>query len=1137
MAGDCFDYDRVVKDPEIYEENRLPAHSDHVLYASGRELDAALSVTGSGTEGPAAPAADPGRAGRSSLRMSLDGLWNFTYAKNYDLSPKGFAAPDFSCEGWDEIRVPAHMQMEGYGAPVYTNRAYPWDGHEEVLPGEVPHEVNPVGNYVKYFTVPKPWSGQRVGISFQGVECGFAVWLNGQYVGYSENSFDPAEFELTPYLNRDNNGLNKLAVQVFSYTSGSWCEDQDFFRFSGIYRSVYLYVIPPVHLWDISIVPLLNDDFTQADLEITSKAQGCGCLEYVMKDAAGNRVVEGSAAFGADPASLASVRTALPVSHPRLWSAEVPYLYTLTVTVKDTAGTVIEVTRQNVGFRRFELKDGLMKLNGQRIVFKGANRHDFGSKAGRVPDREELIRDITTMKRFNINAIRTSHYPNDSLLYELCDIYGLYLIAENNLETHGTWEPYALKHRVGYDYVLPGDHEEWKGMMLDRVNSCWQRDKNHPSILIWSCGNESYGGSILHAMAQRFRDLDPHRLVHYEGIFNDRRYPDTSDMESQMYTPAAGIEQFLSEHPEKPFICCEYMHSMGNSTGAMHKYTDLTDTEPRYQGGFIWDYVDQSIWKKDRYGKDFLAYGGDFDDRPNDGNFSGNGIVYGGDRLPSPKMQEVKFNYQNISVEFIGTHGAAPGVFRESDKTAAAASGFSPAGEIPSCTSFVIHNKNLFINTNTYACAAILAENGVEILRVPMTLAVPPLCAETFAVPRELMDVMQEEENAAATGIPLKSGTLSSCGSSGEAGGAAAPEFALMISFYLKEDTLWAKAGHEVAFGQYVYPKKVCRRTDIATASSVGSEIRVGAGAGLYGACSRPVCPPPVRIVRGKHNLGVRGDGFSAIFSYEKPSMISYVYGGVEMLKVSPMPNFWRAPTDNDNGSAMQFRYAQWKTASLYLTGKPLDGTKKANMQIEETDRTVNVTYRYVMPTMPMSSCSVTYEVFGDGTVQTTLHYDVIKELGDMPEFGILFKLDADYDHLTWYGLGPEETYADRKKGAKLGIYANRVADNLSHYLVPQECGSHCGVRWAKVMNRKGRGMLFCAADEMSFSALPWTPHELENAAHEYELPPVHYTVIRAASEQMGVGGDDSWGARVHPEYLLDISGGVLEFTFTFRGI
>lgn len=361
--------------------------------------------------------------------------------------------------------------------------------------------------------------------------------------------------------------------------------------------------------------------------------------------------------------------------------------------------------------------DGLMKLNGKRIVFKGVNRHEFSSITGRVPNRDEVIKDIVTMKKNNINAIRTSHYPDDSMLYELCDIYGIYMIAENNLESHGTWEAYN-KGYVDLDFVVPKDKPQWREMMLDRANSCYQRDKNHPAILIWSCGNESFGGKTIYEMSQLFRQLDKHRLVHYEGVFNDRSYNDTSDMESQMYTPVAGIEKFLAEHPEKPFICCEYTHAMGNSCGAMHKYTELSDREPRYQGGFIWDYIDQSIYKKDRYGKWFLTYGGDFGDRPTDGDFSGNGICYGGEREASPKMQEVKFNYQNISVDF------------DSDYI------------------FTVTNKNLFVNTSVFDAFAILLADGDEVYRTKLQISVPPMDRASYEVPVTLKNSMIDVEKS-----------------------------------------------------------------------------------------------------------------------------------------------------------------------------------------------------------------------------------------------------------------------------------------------------------------------------------------------------------------------------------------------------
>ena len=1020
-----FDFN-IVKNPEIFEQNRLPVHSDHDCYLSEYERN----------------------AGESSLYRKLDGIWKFSYAKNMALAVNGFEKEEYDCRPWDDIRVPAHIQMEGYDAPQYANVQYPWDGKQNAVPGEIPMEFNPVASYVRYFSIPENMKGHKICISFQGVESGFAVWLNGSYVGYSENSFDPADFDLTPYIRED--GENKLAVRVFKWTSSSWCEDQDFYRFSGIFRSVYLYMIPEIHVKDLSVVPVLSDDFSEADVELSMKIEGKGRAKISLLDGT-DTVYSGEISCEKDTVSTFHVK------NPKLWSAELPYLYTLRLELRKDDGTVCEIITQNVGFRRFEMIDGIMKLNGKRIVFKGVNRHEFSSVTGRVPNREELLRDIITMKQNNINAIRTSHYPDDSALYDLCDRYGLYLIAETNLESHGSWDAY-LRGRADKDYIVPKDHENWLPMMLDRANSCYQRDKNHPAILIWSCGNESYGGKDIYEMSQLFHRLDPHRLVHYEGVFHDRRYNDTSDMESQMYPPVESIKEFLQEHKEKPFICCEYTHAMGNSCGAMHKYTDLTDTEPRYQGGFIWDYVDQSIYKKDRYGKWFLAYGGDFDERPSDYNFSGNGIVYGGERRPSPKMQEVKFNYQNISVQF------------EKD-------------------SFKVTNKNLFLNTDYYLAYAILLKDGKEVQKIPMQISVAPLSEKTYDIPQKIQAEIDGAEVAAA------------------AMNTRVPEYALTVSFVLKQDELWAKAGHEVAFGQHIYKKEVKPYT----------------------------CSEKFKVIHGHYNLGVRGDNFYAMFSTLTAGLTSYVYGGVEMLKAVPMPNFWRAPVDNDTGNLMQSRYAQWKIASMYVTAKNKDRFEDTAPKVEELENSVKITYKYYMPTTPASCCFVTYEVFGDGTIQTTLTYDPVKELGDMPEFGMMFKLDADYDRVQWYGLGEAETYADRRHGAKLGIYENKVADNMAEYLVPQECGNKCGVRYGKVMDKKGRGMLFFG-DELSFSALPYTPHELENATHCYELPEVHYTVIRVAKQQMGIAGDDSWGARVHPEYLLDVSE-KMEFTFCFRGI
>ena len=1020
----------IIKNPEIFEQNRLAAHSDHVCYKN--ELEKIK--------------------GKSSLRYDMNGLWKFAYAKNQSLAPCGFEAADYDCKGWDEIRVPAHIQMEGYDVPIYTNTTYPWEADEFIKPGEVPEIFNPVASYVKYFTIPENMKNKRVCISFQGVESGFALWLNGHYVGYSEDTFDPSDFELTDYIVE---GENKLAVRVWKWTSSSWCEDQDFYRFSGIFRDVFLYAVPCAHVEDLSVVPTLNDTFDEGTLSVSIKADGDGIASVKLYELGDLSVEKYDRAkllleeFDIELRDKEICEGSCNVKNPLLWSAEKPNLYEVKIIVKDTHGNETEFISQLAGFRRFEMVDGLMKLNGKRIVFKGVNRHEFSSITGRVPNRDEVIKDIVTMKKNNINAIRTSHYPDDSMLYELCDIYGIYMIAENNLESHGTWEAYN-KGYVDLDFVVPKDKPQWREMMLDRANSCYQRDKNHPAILIWSCGNESFGGKTIYEMSQLFRQLDKHRLVHYEGVFNDRSYNDTSDMESQMYTPVAGIEKFLAEHHEKPFICCEYTHAMGNSCGAMHKYTELTDREPRYQGGFIWDYIDQSIYKKDRYGKWFLTYGGDFGDRPTDGDFSGNGICYGGEREASPKMQEVKFNYQNISVDF------------DSDYI------------------FTVTNKNLFVNTSVFDAFAILLADGEEVYRTKLQISVPPMDRASYEVPVTLKNSMIDMDK----------------------------EYCIVVSFVLKENTIWEKAGYEIAFGQHMITKPV----------------------------SEYSCDKSVELVVGNGNILVRGENFKALFSRMNLGMVSYVYGGVEMLpNTIPLPNFWRTPTNNDSGNMMPQRYAQWKIASMYVTTRQDQRFADTSPRVEKNDNNIAITYTYFMPTTPQSSCEVIYRVFGDGTIETTLSYDPVKELGDMPEFGMMFKLDADYDTVKWYGLGPQETYEDRQHGGKYGVYENKVAENIAEYLVPQESGNKCRVRYAKVMDKKGRGMLFFG-DELSFSALPYTPHELENAAHHFELPPVHYTVVRVAKKQMGVGGDDSWGSHTHTEYLLDASE-KMEFTFCFRGI
>ncbi|MEZ5086554.1 MAG: glycoside hydrolase family 2 TIM barrel-domain containing protein [Tessaracoccus sp.] len=556
-----FDYRRIA-DPTFFAENRMAAHSDHRWFVS----------------------ADEAATGESSFEQCLNGVWKFHYAKNPTVTVPGFETVDYDTSAWDDIPVPAHIQLHGYGRPQYTNVQYAWDGHEDIWPGQVPERDNPVASYVTHFVVDElPATGERLSVSFKGAESAIAVWCNGTYIGYGADTFTPSEFDLTDALIE---GENKLSVQVFAWSAGSWIEDQDFYHFSGLFRDVVLYRRPAVHVEDLRVTTDIADDFSTATLRLDAHLVGEGSLRAILDGVGELAETEGS--------------LVVEIENPRLWSAEDPHLYRLTVEVRDEAGAVVEVIPQRIGVRRFGIEDGVLKINGRRIVFNGVNRHEFGLQ-GRVMSRAQTEADIRLMKEHNINAVRTSHYPNNTFLYELCDEYGLYVVDEMNLESHGMWD--ALKEkRIALEEMVPGDRPEWRDVLLDRATNMLQRDKNHASIVMWSCGNESYGGTNIRDVAAYFREQDD-RPVHYEGITWDPRYPETTDVYSQMYTPAAAVEEFLQTHRAKPFVLCEYAHTMGNSFGGTERYIDLAYREPLFQGGFIWDFSDQAILRTDRHGR------------------------------------------------------------------------------------------------------------------------------------------------------------------------------------------------------------------------------------------------------------------------------------------------------------------------------------------------------------------------------------------------------------------------------------------------------------------------------------------------------------------------------------------------------
>lgn len=1015
--------------PEIFQLNRMEAHAAFTPYLT--------------------PEAAKNQDTGASQRLSLNGSWKFAWAENADSRIADFYKSDYDCASWKEIQVPGHWQLQGYDYPQYTNVRYPWSDREDIKPPFAPTAYNPVGSYVRTFTVPEDWADNPVFISFQGVESAFYVWVNGELVGYSEDTFTPADFDLTPYVQP---GENKLAVEVYRWCDASWLEDQDFWRMSGIFRDVYLYARPRVHLYDFFAKPELDEAYRNGRLTVEAKISNYDAksglkavVSAVLYDGEGREVLSApvKAEVVLDGSPWSHVTLAADVQEPAKWSAEMPNLYTLVLCMEDGNGTVLEATSRRIGFRTFEIKDGLMKINGERILFRGTNRHEFSHKDGRALGYEDMVTDVILMKQNNINSVRTSHYPNQSVWYELCDEYGLYVIDEVNLETHGSWR-YGQQE---LEDTVPGSRPEWTDNVLDRANSMFQRDKNNPSILIWSLGNESFGGDNFIRMKDFFHEADPSRRVHYEGVFHYRPSEEASDIESTMYVRPSQVEHYAHYFPKKPYILCEYSHAMGNSCGGLHKYWELFDRYPVLQGGFIWDWVDQALLTKTEDGTPFLAYGGDFGESLHDGTFSGNGLLFA-DRSVTPKLAEVKKCYETIAVSL----------------------------QDWSAQTFTVRNKSLFQTLAPYALRWKLERNGEEKQSGELAVSAAPLSDETVTVPFR----MPQEDGG---------------------------EYVLTLSFVLKQATIWAEAGHELAFAQFLVPVQP------ATAVVRGPEEHTAS---------------PLAVTRGEGNITVAGEGFSAAFSETTGELVSYRFGGRELLASAVTPNFWRAVTDNDRGNKQDERCAVWRDA----------GASKTLLELayEHRSAAVAVTARYVLKGAGHSQCTLAYEIQPDGRLIADLTLAPGQQLPEIPEVGVMFEMDGSFEQLEWYGKGPHETYIDRQTSGKLGLYSGLVKDQLAPYLRPQESGNKVEVRFASVTDGNGAGLRFDGAPKFELNALPFTPAELEEHDHGYKLPKSNKTVVRIMERQMGVGGDDSWGAPVHQEYLL-IADKTYRLRFTLSGV
>lgn len=998
--------------PDIFQLNRRTLTADHMPFDSEQ---AALTS----------------EKEQSNRYLSLSGEWDFYWVKNPSEKLADFHQPDYDASGFKPITVPSHWQLEGYDYPQYTNTTYPWVEHEDIKAPFAPTNYNPVGHYRKTITLPEDFTNEPVYFRLEGVESAFYLWINGDFVGYSEDTFTASEFDVTPYLQP---GENLFALEVYRWCDASWLEDQDFWRLSGIFRDLYLYRQPVVHIDNTFIKPVLDEHYQDGEFQIdvtlrnySAEEKTVTCLvnlydgDTPVFDAPLEETV--TLTEGTDIVTLQSAVVA-----PKKWSAEHPHLYTVTVSLKEPDKAIYVSEKHLTGFRTFELKDGLMKINGERIVFKGVNRHEFHYDVGRAVTKAHMLEDILTMKRANINAVRTSHYPNHPYWYHLCDVYGLYVIDEVNLETHGTWY-YGQQTLEG---TVPGSKPEWTNNVLDRAESMLERDKNHPSIVIYSLGNESFGGDNFIKMHDYFKTKDPSRLVHYEGVFHYRDSDKASDIESTMYISPEGIKQYAeSDEPnKKPYILCEYSHAMGNSLGNFNQYQDLFYQYDILQGGFIWDFKDQALQHYSEDGTPFLAYGGDFGESPHDSNFSGNGIVFA-DGTATPKLAEVKRQYQPVQFTLVD----------------------AAKGEV------ALENRFLFTNLRDYQLRYDWLVDG-DIVKTDTTTVD---CA-----PGERVSVTCDPV------LPEQSGEI----------------YHINVSLVYQEATAFAAKGDCVAYDQFVLPHQTKPSVRKITETDIS----------------------PLSVNETADSIVIQNEAIAITLSTKTGLITELARNGQAVLTSPVKPNFWRAMTDNDRGNGLDKRSACFKDATDTMT------LQSIAVDTSKTEVNVVITHRY--PALRNSETSLQLKIQGDGTIAIDYRFTPDRALPEIPAVGLVFGLTKDYQTLDYLGRGPEESYIDRYTSQLFGHYTGRVEDQIVPYLKPQACGNKIDVRRIAVANNES-AVTVKSATPFEVSVLPYRDDQLERATHHHVLPDMTETVMTINACQMGIGGDDSWGQKTHPEFTL----------------
>lgn len=1001
-----------IENPECLGINKQPYHATLMPYAT---LDQALA--GKRLESP-------------NCRV-LNGTWKFNWVKHPDERPLDFYKPGYDVSGWKDIPVPSCWQVLGYGTPYYRNLGYIIQKDFPRVMTEPPTnftayvERNPVGSYRRDFDLPADWSGRRVFLSFSGVDSGFFVWINGEKAGYSVNSRNTAEFDVTPFVKP---GKNMIAVEVYRFSSGTWLEDQDMWRLSGIFRNCYLWSAPEVHIRDFFALPDLDAQYKDATLSVTAKVKNFGAkdaaagkLTAAVYDAAGKVVAQ---AAGEVPALVAGaeapVALKLAVADPLKWTAETPHLYTTVLTLNGGA----EFLSTRTGFRKVEIKGRVYQINGVPVKLKGANRHEMWPESGHTVSEAEMIRDIEVLKQGNCNHVRTCHYSDDPRWYELCDQYGLYLTAEANVETHG----------YGFGKDSLSNRKEAEAGFVDRNVANVENFKNHASVVMWSLGNESGPGPNMHAALAAVKARDTSRPAHYEGFGSGDGNP--ADVDSHMYTHWTQVEK-IAQDPKltKPFYMCEYAHAMNNSMGSIGEYNDVFDAYPSLMGGAIWEWQDQGLWNRRDPKHVYLAYGGGFGEFPNDHYFIHKGVVFA-DRSPKPHYPEMKKAYQWIAIA--------------ADDLA--------AGKVK------IRNKYAFLSLDGFVGEWTVTGDGREVARGALpALSLAPGAEQSVALPLPR--------------VKAKPGV----------------EYFLRVSFKLAKDASWAKAGHEVAWQQFKLP--VAAPAPVADLASM----------------------KPLTLKQAGDKVVIDGAGFSVGFDKATGFIGALERNGKNLLAADggPRLHLWRAAHKTDD----MWAFNDWKRYGL----------------IEPKWKLVSFAAQQLAPAAVRVSAAVelegaagfklghtaVYTVYGDGSIAVDNSVNPQGKKIPFARLGVRMLLDPALDQFAYFGRGPMENYADRKRGFDVGLYTSTVRGNMTPYAKPMENGNHEDVRWAAVTGKAG-GLLAQAAagGVLQAGALPYTDEQMDPVEYTVDLPPSTASVFVIAAKTQGVGSNGC-GPRPGDEYIV----------------